>query len=115
MVVMASNTPVFGKNFRVAPKASLQDGLLDISVSPDFSKAELLHYYAAVKDGSYSSDGKIQHYQARKMKVKTSPKLGGMADGVELGKGTVTFKVLPGGLRILSSKKGQAFKARRKM
>jgi len=102
MMVMVSNTPVFGKNFLVAPKASLQDGLLDISVYPDFSKTELLRYYAAIMDGGYSGDGKVQHYQAKKLKVKTSPKLDVMADGVELGKGVVTIKVRPGVLRVIT-------------
>jgi diacylglycerol kinase (ATP) len=105
MLVMVSNTPVFGKNFLVAPKASLQDGLLDISVYPDFGKLELLRYYAAVMDGGYSGDGKVQHYQARKMKIKTTPKLDVMADGVELGKGTVRIKVRKGALRVITTGK----------
>jgi len=103
MLVMVSNTPVFGKNFKVAPDASLQDGRLDISVYPDFGKVELLRYYAAVMDGGYSGDGKVQHYQARKVKVKTSPKLEVMADGVALGKGTVTIKVRKAALRVITA------------
>ena len=102
MLVMVSNTPVFGKNFLVAPDASMQDGLLDISVYPDFGKVELLRYYAAVMDGGYSGDGKVQHYQARKIKVKSSPKLDTMADGVELGKGAVKIKVRKGALRVIT-------------
>ena len=101
MLVMASNTPAFGKKFLVAPNASLQDGLLDISVYQGFSKAELLGYYAKVMDGGYSGDGKVQRYQARKLKVKSSPRLKIMADGVELGKGTVTIKMHPGALRVI--------------
>ncbi len=104
MLVMVSNTPGFGKNFIVAPGASLQDGLLDISVYPDFSKVELVSYYAAVMDGGYSGDGNVQHYQARKLKIKSSPKQDVMADGVALGKGTVTIKVRPGALRVISIK-----------
>ena len=102
MLVLVSNTPVFGKNFNAAPQASLKDGLLDISVYPDFSKAELLGYYAAIMNGGYSGDKKVQHYQARKIKIKTSPKLDVMADGVALGKGTVTIKVRPGALRVIT-------------
>ncbi len=105
MLVMVSNTPVFGKKFLVAPNASLQDGLLDISVYQDFSKAELLGYYAKVMDGGYSGDGKVQRYQARKLKVKSSPRLKVMADGIELGKGTVTIKMLPGALRVITAEK----------
>jgi diacylglycerol kinase family enzyme len=105
MLVMVSNTPVFGKNFLVAPGASLQDGLLDISVYPDFGKVELIRYYAAVMDGGYSGDGKVQNYQARKIKVKSSPKLDVMADGVELGKGTVKIKVRKNALRVITAEK----------
>lgn len=103
MLVMVSNTPIFGNNFKVAPQASLQDGYLDISVYPEFNKVELLHYYASIMDGGYSGDKKVQHYQARKLKIKTSPKLDVMADGVSLGKGTVKIKVQPGALRVITN------------
>ena len=109
MLVMVSNTPIFGKKFLVAPGASLQDGLLDISVYPDFSKVELIRYYAAVMDEGYSGDGKVQHYQARKLKIKASPKLDVMADGVALGKGTVTIKIRPGALRVITAEKNPGF------
>ncbi len=105
MLVMVSNTPAFGKKFLVAPNASLQDGLLDISVYQDFSKAELLGYYAKVMDGGYSGNGKVQRYQARKLQVKSSPKLKVMADGIELGKGTVTVRMRPGALRVITPEK----------
>jgi diacylglycerol kinase (ATP) len=111
MLVMVSNTPVFGKNFLVAPGASLQDGLLDISVYPDFGKVELLRYYAAVMDGGYSGNGKVQHYQARKLKVKASPKLDVMADGVALGRGTITIKVRPGALRVITTEKSPSLES----
>jgi diacylglycerol kinase (ATP) len=105
IMVMVSNTPILGKNFLVAPQASMQDGLLDISVYPDFSKVELMSYYAAVMDGGYSGDKKVQHYQAHKLKIKASPKMNVMADGVSLGKGTVTIKALPAALRIITTEK----------
>jgi len=109
MLVMVSNTPVFGKNFLVAPGASLQDGLLDISVYPDFGKVELIRYYAAVMDGGYSGDGKVQHYQARKIKVKASPKMDVMADGVALGKGTVKIKIRKNALRVITAETKPGF------
>jgi diacylglycerol kinase (ATP) len=114
MLLVVSNTPVFGKNFMVAPQASLQDGLLDVSVYPDFSKAELLRYYAAVMDGGYSGDRKVQHYLARKLKVKASPKMDVMADGVALGCGTVTIKVRPGALRVITALKSPVLESPQK-
>jgi len=105
MLVMVSNTPAFGKKFLVAPNASLQDGLLDISVYQDFSKAELLGYYAKVMNDGHAGEAKVQRYQARKLEVKSSPKQKVMADGIELGKGSVTIKMRPGALRVITPEK----------
>ncbi len=102
MLVMVSNTPEIGKKLPAAASASMQDGLLDISVYPEFSKSELMGYYAAVMDGGYSGDGKVQQYQAYKINIKSSPKLRIMADGVAIGKGTAAIKALPGALRIIA-------------
>lgn len=102
MLVVVSNAPIFGQNFLVAPHASLQDGLLDISVYPNFSKAELLAYYAKVMNEGYSENEKIQRYRARKLEIKTSPKLDVMADGVMLGKGKVEIKCRPSALWVIT-------------
>ena len=105
LLVMVSNTHVFGKKFLVTPIDSSQDSLLDISVFQDFSKAELLEYYAKTKDGGYSGNGKVLRYQASKLKVRSLPRLKVMADGIEQGKGTVTIKVRSGALRVIAPKK----------
>jgi diacylglycerol kinase family enzyme len=103
MLVMVSNTPINGKNFLFAPEASMQDGLLDITIYPYFNKAELIHYLADVMNEGYSGDKKVQYYQAQKLKVKTSPKLDIMADGIPLGKGKVKIKMLAGALRVITN------------
>lgn len=105
MLVMISNAPVFRKRFLWTPAASLQDGLLDISVYQDFGKAELLGYYSNAMNAGRSENGRIQRYRARKLKVKGSPKMKVMADGVKLGKGTVTIKMRSGTLRVISAQK----------
>lgn len=90
---MVSFSPDLGKHFRVAPGASVRDGLLDFSVYPDFSRPDLIRNYIEVMDGGYSGDLKVQHYQARFMKVKTTRKMDLMTIGVLLGMGTSTIKV----------------------
>jgi YegS/Rv2252/BmrU family lipid kinase len=102
LLATVSNTPVYGMNFLVAPTASLQDGLLDISLYPNFTKAELLAYYARVMNEGYSGNGNIQRYRAQKLKIKSRPGLEVMADGVMQGKGTVRIKVFPQVLKVIS-------------
>jgi diacylglycerol kinase (ATP) len=106
MLAIVSNVPLIGPNMLVDPNASLDDGLFDVSVFPNYSKAELLTYFTKVAKEGHADDGRIQRYRAHKLKVKTSPKLEIMADGVMLGKGTVKIKVLPGVLRVIAPQVG---------
>ena len=106
MLVTITNTPIIGAKNLVAPDASMEDGLLDIAVYPDFSKADLLAYFARTSQEGSVPDGTIQRYRARKIKVKSSPKLDVAAEGIILGKGTARIKILPGVLRMLAPEPG---------
>ena len=105
MLVMVTNTAVFGKKFLLTPNASLKDGFLDISVFQGFGKDDLRGYYASMMAGGYSGNGKVRRYQARKLKVKSSPKMKAIADGIELGKGMVMIKMRLGALRVIANSK----------
>jgi YegS/Rv2252/BmrU family lipid kinase len=106
MLVTVANTPLIGAKNLLAPDALLDDGLLDVAVYPNFSKAELLTYFARTANEGSIPDGKIQRYQARKIKVKTSPKLDIAAEGIILGKGTAWIKVLRHGLSVICPEPG---------
>jgi YegS/Rv2252/BmrU family lipid kinase len=106
MLVTITNTPLIGSKNLVAPDASLEDGLLDIAVYPNFSKTDLLAYFARTANEGLVADGNIQRYRARKIKIKTSPKLDIAAEGIILGKGKASIKVLPGALRVIAPQVG---------
>jgi diacylglycerol kinase (ATP) len=106
MLVTIANTPLIGAKNLVAPDASMEDGLLDIAVYPGFGKADLLAYFAKTAHEGATPDGTIQRYRARKIRVKTSPKLDIAAEGIILGKGTARIKILPGALRVLAPEPG---------
>jgi diacylglycerol kinase (ATP) len=106
MLVTVTNTPVIGAKNLVAPDASMEDGLLDIAVYPNFSKAELLAYFAKSAQEHATPDGKIQRYRARKIKIKTDPKLDIAAEGILLGKGKAKIKVLPRTLKVIAPEPG---------
>jgi len=106
MLVTITNTPVTGIKNLVAPDASMEDGLLDISVYPGFSKAELLNYFIKTANEGTTPDGRIQRYRAKIIKVKTSPKLDISSEGIIVGRGTAWIKLLPGAMRVIAPEVG---------
>lgn len=100
MLVTVANSPLIASRNLMAPDASMGDGLLDISVYPEFNKAEVLRYFKNTAKEGLIPDGKLQRFRARKLKIKTKPKLEIAADGIPIGKGKTTIKVCPGALRV---------------
>jgi diacylglycerol kinase family enzyme len=107
MLVTIANIPLIGAKNLVAPDADMEDGLLDIAVYPNSSKTDLLAYFAKTAHEKNVPDGTIQRYRARKIEVKTSPKLDIAAEGIILGKGSARIKVIPGALRVIAPEPGQ--------
>jgi diacylglycerol kinase (ATP) len=93
MLATISNIPLIGAKNLVAPEASAEDGLLDVAVYPDFSKAELLNYFLKTTNEGTSDESKLQRYRARKVIIKSSPKMEVGADGIKLGKGIATINI----------------------
>ena len=102
MLVLVSNAPMFGANFLVAPDATVTDGLLDISVRPEFRKTELLAYYTKIRDEGFSNNEKVQRFRASKIEIKKEPKMDVMADGVMLGTGKVEIKCKAGAVWMIT-------------
>jgi diacylglycerol kinase (ATP) len=102
LLVVVSNAPMFGANFLVAPDATVTDGLLDISIYPEFSKAEVLAYYARIRDEGFSNNEKVQRFRAREIEIRTKPKMEVMDDGVMLGRGKVEIKCKAGAVWMIT-------------
>lgn len=104
MLVTVANGPAFGMTFLVAPDASMEDGYLNVCTYPNFSKADLVAYFATVAKGGQSDDQRVERYRAKKVKIKSKPKLDAVADAEPVGKGDFTIRVLPGALRVITGK-----------
>jgi diacylglycerol kinase (ATP) len=102
LLVTISNAPAFGQGFLVAPTASMDDGLLDINLYPNLSKAEVAAYFVEIAGEKGIGNPKVEHYQARKIILRTDPKQPIMADGIMLGKGKVKIKACRNILRVIS-------------
>jgi diacylglycerol kinase (ATP) len=120
MLVTVANFPIIGAHMLVAPDASLTDGLLDVAVYPEFTKPQLMAYFAQVREEGVAAskitvdESKVQRYRIRELKIKAQPKMAVLADGVELGKGAVKLRVLKAALRVFAPPVGTGTEAPRR-
>jgi diacylglycerol kinase (ATP) len=106
LLATVANTPVYGDTFMEAPGASLEDGLLDICLYPSFSKADLVAYFASIRDGNVVQDDRVQRYRAKKVTIRSDPPQDVIVDNKVMGQGKIKIRVLPKALRVIAPKEG---------
>ncbi|MFI2102398.1 diacylglycerol/lipid kinase family protein [Isoptericola sp. NPDC019693] len=72
-LVAAANGPQIGGGIRVAPAASLDDGLLDVLVATDLSRAGALAVFPSMFTGSHVRRRKVHVVRARAVTIEPGP------------------------------------------
>ena len=75
--------------------------MLDVLLFTDLSKMELLGYAAQKAVGGGTEDPRIQHFQARRIDMDTQPAMPVMADGLEMGEGSLHISVQRHALAVM--------------
>jgi diacylglycerol kinase (ATP) len=100
-IAVVLNLPMVGANLRLHEDISLCDGYLDLFLFPKMNKAQLIAYAAEVLRG-VPDDPRVQRVRVRSVRLRSTPALPAMADGFELGEGSLRVEVVPGGLTVLA-------------
>jgi len=99
--VEVANSSYTGTSFLIAPKARLDDGLLDVVLLKRISRIGLLRLFRTVFDGSHIRHPQVEYLQVRSITV-TEPIPGRLVpDGEILGRSPACFECLPGAVRFL--------------
>jgi len=101
ILALASNIELYGRWFRIAPTARLDDGLLDICCFHG-QKAPIMFYHAlTVLLRRHIGDPNVSYYQARDVEIETARPLPVQLDGEPFGTTPLTIKVVPQALTLL--------------
>jgi diacylglycerol kinase family enzyme len=103
-VALVSNMPYLGPHVQLSGAVSFNDGLLDVLLFTDLSKMELLGYAAQKVVGGGTEDPRIQHFQVRRVDMDTHPAMPVMADGLEMGEGSLHISVQRRALVVMVGK-----------
>lgn len=69
LFAMGCNTQHTGRGMRLAPRARLDDGLIDLVVVRDASRMKLLKLFPKIFDGSHVSDPIVEYHQVRRYSI----------------------------------------------
>ncbi len=101
MLVTVANGSTFGGGIRIAPEASLDDGLLDVVVVSKVSKRELIKMMPQLRTGAIAEHPAYTVHRVREVTV-SSPGVVAYADGERLGPLPLTVECVPGALTVLA-------------
>ena len=98
-----SNGRFAGGGFKLAPEASVEDGMIDISVIEDYSIVERLVRLPQVRAGKHLKWRKVHYRQVPEATISSSKKLIAHMDGepYRLPSDAFVVSVLPDALRVI--------------
>lgn len=99
-LVAVGNGSSYGGGMRICPDAVPDDGLFDVTVVGDCSRATLLRVFPQVYRGGHVGHPKVTVHRARKVALD-APGLTAYADGEPLGALPAVAECVPGAVRLL--------------
>jgi YegS/Rv2252/BmrU family lipid kinase len=107
LFLIACNTKFTGANMKVAPRAEMDDGLLDIVMVRRASRLQMLKLFTRVLDGSHVSLPYVEYHQVRSFTLESAGLEMLNLDGEMKGNTPVTAEVLPAALRVLGASRSR--------
>ncbi len=95
-----ANARSYGGGMMVCPDAQLDDGLFDVCIIGDASRAEFLRAFPGVFAGKHTSHPKVLMRQCRKVHVQATQRVPVLADGEIVGEAPFGCEVIPGALEM---------------
>jgi YegS/Rv2252/BmrU family lipid kinase len=101
MLIIISNAQLYARIARVAFRAYLDDGLLDVCVFKGSGLPMTLLHVAHILTERHLQDPRVAYIQAQKITIETRRPMPVQVDGDPIGTTPVTFKAIPQALRII--------------
>jgi len=103
MLAAFANTPLYGGGMRVAPKAKMDDGLLDVCIVRRVNALKLFGMFPTVYAGRHLGIREVEYFQAPRVRVETEQPIDVYADGEYVCRTPVEVSVEPAVLRVVTS------------
>ncbi len=98
-----ANTPLYGGGMKIAPRAKMDDGLLDVCIVGAVDRFRLLRLAPTVYSGNHLSVPEVEYFQAVRARVETEYPLDVYADGEYVCRTPVELGVHPAALKVVTA------------
>jgi diacylglycerol kinase (ATP) len=96
-----ANSPTYGGGMKIAPRARLDDGQLDICVVSDLDKFKLFCLFPTVYFGRHLSVPEVEYFQTERLRLETEKPLDVYADGEYICQTPIEVSVARGALQVI--------------
>jgi YegS/Rv2252/BmrU family lipid kinase len=100
-LLAVANGTTFGRGMRIAPEAKPDDGVFDVILVEGMSRPRILMAFEQVYRGAHLTHPKVQHAQAKAVRIETTAPLRFELDGETFVGHTLDFSIQPGLLQML--------------
>ena len=100
-LVAIANTHCYGGGMDIAPGAGIDDGLLDIVVVHDVSRAQVLRCFPRMIKGTHLTIDGVEHFRGTVVEIDGPADQEIYASGERVGLLPATVDVLPSALRVI--------------
>jgi len=101
VLAVFANTPVYGGGMKVAPRALMDDGQLDVCLLARINKLKLFCIFPSVYFGHHPSMAEVDYFQSAHVRVETEHPLDVYADGEYVCRTPVEVAVRRDVLRVI--------------
>jgi diacylglycerol kinase (ATP) len=101
VVAAFANAPAYGGGMKIAPRARLDDGILDVCVIRDMNRFKLFCLFPTIYFGRHLSIPQVEYFQADRLRVETEESLDVYADGEYVCRTPIEVRVARGALRVI--------------
>jgi diacylglycerol kinase (ATP) len=102
LFAVVGNNASYGGGIRLAPRAVLDDGMLDICIVPYMNRLELLRWVPRAYRGEHLNHPRIKYFQARKITLHATSRMELFGDGEFLQELPASIEVVPHALRVIA-------------
>jgi diacylglycerol kinase (ATP) len=97
-----ANTPYYGGGMKIAPRAQMDDGQLDVCLIREIPKLKLLGVFPSVYFGKHLGLREVEYFPSSSVRIETDRPLDVYADGEFVCRTPVEIGVAHGALKVIA-------------